>query len=163
MHGATTTVVRWVRAPQRTSRPPAECPAVCRTKWPSASCAGRPRLWQCWTTERWLFDLNVNVTQCCHLLRSTDALCVSAGLRLGLQRERTAGTREQREPADPLPPRRAAGLMCAAGMGSGTHKTVYLGFSPSATLDLFSWVLGQYRFIVEWGNIQRKNVCVKKS
>lgn len=45
-HGATITVVRWVQAPQRTSPHPAECPAACRTEWPSASCAARLRLWQ---------------------------------------------------------------------------------------------------------------------
>lgn len=51
-HGATTTVVRWARAPQPTSPHPAECPAACRTEWLSPSCAARLRLWQSWTTER---------------------------------------------------------------------------------------------------------------
>lgn len=52
-HGATITVVRWVQAPQQTSPHPAECPAACRTEWPSASCVARLRLWQWWTMERY--------------------------------------------------------------------------------------------------------------
>ena len=52
MPGATTTVVRWAQAPQRTSPRPAECPAACRTRWLSVSSVVRPRLWQWWTMER---------------------------------------------------------------------------------------------------------------
>ena len=77
--GATTTAVRWARAPRRTSPRPAECRAACRTKWPSVSSVGRPRLWQWWTMERWFMTAAVNTVLSSHFLwlRGTHVLLAS--------------------------------------------------------------------------------------
>lgn len=142
MRGATTTVVRWVRAPQPTSPHPAEYPAACRTKWPSASSAARRRLWQSWTTERWV----ANSTTSSSGHRDTHDLPVGpAGLRLGLQWQRATGTGKQREPAHSLSPRSSAGLMCATGMRLHALRNVYFwhisskrAIKQTVNLDLIS-------------------------